>query len=74
MAKFRLTEKENEYEPYIEEFDTREEAQTRMRGMYHQVAIEGNPNVIYKAKIYENSAIVITNEDMTIEWDIEEIP
>ena len=75
MTKYRLTERETfapDYK-YSEEFKKLTNAQARMRQMYHELAINGNPDAIQKAEINERSASVIINDGNEVYWDIEEI-
>lgn len=75
MAKFILIEREkfDENHTYQEDYDTLEEAQERMKELYHEVAIEGNPDAIEVGKLYERSAYVRINDGNVIGWDIEEV-
>lgn len=72
MKKYIVTETESNAPnyKYQEEFDTIEEAKTRILDMYHQVAIEGNFDAIEKAELYQNSAIVYLIDGSTVEWEI----
>lgn len=75
MGKFKVTETES-FVPsykYSEDFDTIEEARQRMKEMYHETAVEGNPNAIESAELYANSARVVLNDGNEIEYEIEEI-
>lgn len=75
MRKFRVTETESfvpSYE-YHEDFDTIEEARQRMKEMYHELAIDNDPDTIESAELYANSARVVINDGNEIEYEIEEI-
>lgn len=75
MGKFRVTETES-FAPsykYSEDFDSIKKARQRMKEMYHEIAIEGNPNVIESAELYANSARVVLNDGNEIEYEIEKI-
>ena len=75
MGKFRVTETES-FVPsykYSEDFDTIDEARQRMKEMYHEIVIEGNPDAIESAELYTNSARVVLNDGNEIEYDIEEL-
>lgn len=72
MKKFTLTETEDiapDYE-YKEEFDTLEEAQARMKDMYHQTIIEGNQDAVDKTEINDRSIYVYLNDGNKISWEI----
>lgn len=72
---WRLTETER-IDPsysYSEEFKTQEEAQKRMKELYHTFAVEANPDAVSYGIFFENSAFVEYNDNNAIEWDIKEI-
>lgn len=68
-----LVERESLYPNYEhrEKFNSLEEAQDRMKDLYHSVAVEGNSDVVEDARLYERSAIVYLNDGNEISWDIE---
>ena len=43
-----------------------------MRQMYHETAIEGDPDLIEKAEIFEMCASVIFVDGNEVTWDIED--
>ena len=65
-----------EYEAYApdyahsEKFATLEDAQERMKEMYHYVAIDGNPDAVRKATLDAQSASVSLTDGNCISWDI----
>lgn len=56
---------------YTEKFDSLEEAQARMKDLYHNVAIEGDHDMIEHADINDIHAIVVLKDGNEIEWNIE---
>ena len=73
--KYILRERESavpEYN-YNEEFKTHKEAYNRMREMYHELAINGDPGSIIKAEIAKNSAMVEICDGNVVEWEIEKV-
>ena len=56
---------------YTEKFDSLEEAQARMKDLYHNVAIEGDHEMIEHADINDIHAIVVLKDGNEIEWNIE---
>lgn len=81
MSRYRVVETETD-DPtyrYTEDFGTLEDAQERMRVMYHELTIEGNwegeynpNNAITRAEIFGRCAYVQIG-DNEVAWDIEEI-
>ena len=73
--KYIVTERESAVPSYrhSELFDTHEEAYTRMKELYHELAVEGNPDAIIKAEIAENSAMVEIYDGNIVEWEIEKV-
>ena len=57
---------------YEEGYDDLSDAKERMRQMYRQTAIEGNPELIEKADIHEMCASVTFVDGNEITWDIED--
>ena len=73
MSKFIVRERElyfSDYD-YQEEYNTLEDAQKRMKEMYHNVAF--HEEAIEKTELNERSAIVYVNDGNEISWDIEEV-
>ena len=75
MGKFKVTETESFVPSYkhSEDFDTIEEARQRMKEMYHELAIDNDPDTIESAELYANSARVVINDGNEIEYEIEKI-
>ena len=73
MSKFIVKESELYFsdDDYQEEYNTLEEAQERMKEMYHNVAF--HEEAIERAELNERSAIVYVNDGNEIYWDIEEV-
>ena len=73
LHNYTLVEREKyfpEYE-YKESYPDLLSARTRMLEMYHDTVIEGNPDEIEKAEIYERSAVAYFNDGNEISWSIE---
>ena len=73
--KWILTERElnvPEYS-YSESFKTLKKAQERMSQMYHDVAIDGNKEMIESATLDKRSASVVLVDGNEIWWDIEKV-
>lgn len=73
--KYIVTERESAVPSYrhSELFDTHEEAYNRMKELYHELAVESNPDAIKKAEIAENSAMVEIYDGNVVEWEIEKV-
>lgn len=75
MKKYIVTETEDtvsNYE-YQEDFDNIEKARICMLNLYYKVikvAIENNFDIMQKAELYQNSAIVYFTNGNTIKWKI----
>jgi len=72
---YRVVEREK-YAPdykYEEEYDTIETARFRVKDLYHQTAIEGDPDLIESADHGENwgYASVVFRDGNEVSWDIE---
>ena len=69
---WKVVEKEKNAPDYMysESYDTLVQAKERMRIMYHDVAVEGNMDIIEKASIDERSASVVFDDGNEIWWDI----
>lgn len=75
MAKFILKETEA-FAPayrYEETFDNLEDAQNRMRELYHECVIDGNVDAVEKGELNEMSAYCLLTDENEICWDIEEV-
>lgn len=78
MSKFVLKETEYRQDDRVpifeheEEYPCRENAQARMKDLYHEQVIEGNPDTFSKTELNENSAMYETYDGMIVEWDIRE--
>ena len=73
--KYQVTEREKfvpDYE-HKEVYDTYEEAKDRMNEMYRQVAIEGDPEFIEVASIWDFFGYVTYTDGNEVSWDIDEI-
>ena len=73
--KYIVTERESAVPDYnySEQFNTYQEAYERMKEMYHELAVEGNPDAIKKAEIAENSAMIEIYDGNVVEWEIEKV-
>lgn len=69
--KYVVRETESGYEPYMEDFATRAEAQARMAELYNETI---GSKSIKKKGLNENSALVVTNDGIVIVWEIVEEP
>ena len=58
---------------YQEEFNTYEEAKQKMTELYHELAVNGNPNIIEESGIHSHSAYITFYDDNEISWKIEEV-
>ena len=74
IGMYRVIEREK-YAPdykYEEEYENLSDAKERMRQLYHETAIEGDPDLIEKAEIFEMCASVIFVDGNEVTWDIED--
>ena len=71
---YKVIEREKyapDYE-YEEDYFLLTDAKARMKQLYHETAIEGDPDLIEKAEIFEMCASVTFVDGNEVTWDIED--